>query len=466
MMRMTALAWIALLAGPASEQDWKTLFNGKDLDGWDVYVGSPGKGQPARGLNNDPDRVFTVVEIDGAPAMRVSGQTIGAFTTKEEYDNFHFRVEFKWGELTWAPRKGLPKDCGILYYGVGPHGAGSGGWMKSVESNVMEEDYGSFWAVAGTTVDIELGEEKSAYREGGGGYPVYKKGGKLTPRGPAAGDGVRPTPIPEPKPGSWNVAEVYSVNGTGIHVFNGQVTLVLRNSRHTVDGALVPLTRGKIQLQSEFAEVYYRKPQIRTIAEFPAEMKPWAEGPGGDDSGFTPLLDEAHLKDWVQCGPGRFDVKDGVATGEGGMGLWWYKARMFKDFVLRGEYLQEKGGMSDSGIFVRFPDPGSNPMVAVKQGHEMEIGESAPAKNATGSIYPFQSPAWAPLKPHGEWNSYEITCIGRTYDIRLNGHLVNRFVDDQQRPLEGYVGLQNYPYTKAPYDRTVRHRNVRIKELP
>ena len=61
----------------------------------------------------------------------------------------------------------------------------------------MEEDYGSFWAVAGTTVDIELGEEKSAYREGGGGYPVYRKGGKLTPRGPAGGDGVRPTPIPE-----------------------------------------------------------------------------------------------------------------------------------------------------------------------------------------------------------------------------------------------------------------------------
>ena len=460
MIRMMALAWIAFLAGPAAEQDWK------DLDGWDVYVGPPGKGQPARGLNNDPDRVFTVVEIDGAPAMRVSGQTIGAFTTKEEYDNFHFRVEFKWGELTWPPRKGLPKDCGILYYCVGPHGAGSGGWMKSVESNVMEEDYGSFWAVAGTTVDIELGEEKSAYREGGSGYPVYKRGGKLTPRGPAAGDGVRPTPIPEPKPGSWNVAEVYSINGTGIHVFNGQVTLVLRNSRHTVDGALVPLTRGKIQLQSEFAEVYYRKPQIRTISEFPAEMKPWADGPGGDDSGFTPLLDDAHLKDWVQCGPGRFDVKDGIATGEGGMGLWWYKARMFKDFVLRGEYLQEKGGMSDSGIFVRFPDPGSNPMVAVKQGHEMEIGENAPAKNATGSIYPFQSPAWAPLKPHGEWNAYEITCIGRTYDVRLNGHLVNRFVDDQQRPLEGYVGLQNYPYTKAPYDRTVRHRNVRIKELP
>ena len=155
MIRLSMLAVLALL-GTQGDGDWKSLFNGKNLDGWDVYVGSPGKGQPPRGLNNDPDGVFTVVEVDGAPAMRVSGQTIGAFTTREEYDNFHFRMEFKWGELTWPPRKGLPKDCGILYYCVGPHCAGSGGWMKSVESNVMEEDYGSFWAVAGTTVDIEV----------------------------------------------------------------------------------------------------------------------------------------------------------------------------------------------------------------------------------------------------------------------------------------------------------------------
>jgi hypothetical protein len=124
-------------------------------------------------------------------------------------------------------------------------------------------------------------------------------------------------------------------------------------------------------------------------------------------------------------------VKDGIATGEGGMGLWWYKARMFKDFVLRGEYLQEKGGMSDSGIFLRFPDPGSNPMVGVKQGHEMEIGENKADKHGTGSIYPFQGATWLPVKPEGEWNAYEITCVGRTYDIRLNGHLVNRFVDNQ-----------------------------------
>jgi hypothetical protein len=462
----TAALFLVLAAGAQeAAEGWKTLFNGKDFTGWDVYVGPPGGGKPPRGLNHDPDRVFTVVEIDGAPAVRVSGQTVGGVSTLEEFDNFHFRVEFKWGKLTWPPRKDIARDCGILYYCTGPHGAGSGGWLKSVESNIMEEDYGSFWSVAGPIVDIEVGDKTAGYAESPKGtkYPVYEKGGRLRTF-PEFSGGCRPTPIPEPPHGTWNLAEVYSINGSGIHVFNGKVTLVLRNSRHKVGDRILPYRKGRIQLQSEWAEVYYRNMQVRPLKEFPKELREWVEGPGGDDSGFTPLFAADRLKDWAQCGPGSFDVKDGVATGEGGMGMWWYKAKPFRDFVLRGEFLQE-AAWSDSGVFLRFPDPGGDPSVGFKRGHEMEIGEPAASKNGTGSFYPYQGPTWLPLKPPGEWNAYEITVIGRTYELRLNGDLVNRFVDTQDRPLEGYIGLQNYP-SKAPYVGRVSHRNVRIKELP
>ncbi len=65
------------------------------------------------------------------------------------------------------------------------------------------------------------------------------------------------------------------------------------------------------------------------------------------------------------------------------------------------------------------------------------------------------------MKPFGEWNRYELTCAGLNYSVRLNDRLVNTWTDDQKRPLTGYIGLQNYPYPQA-----VRHRNVRIKELP
>ena len=182
--------------------------------------------------------------------------------------------------------------------------------------------------------------------------------------------------------------------------------------------------------------------------------------PGGEgEEGFVSLFDKAHLSDWAQCGPGSFKVEGGIATGVGGMGLWYYKKKTFTNFTLRGEFQQEE--RSDSGIFIRFPDPGNDPWVAVKQGHEVEIGDPKPSTKSTGSIYAFQGPTELPLKPVGTWNEYEITCTEKRYQIRLNGTLINDYTDAAGRPLSGHVGIQNFPYPGA-----VRHRNVRIKELP
>jgi hypothetical protein len=450
---------LILITGWAAPQEpWTPLFNGKDFSGWERYVGPPADGKPPYGLDHDPEGVFTVVQIDGAPAVRVSGKIIGGFSTKAEFEDFHFRLEFKWGKETWPPRKDIARDSGILYYCIGEHGAGSGGWLKSVESNIMESDYGSFWSVAGTIVDIEIGEERLAYAEDpNSAFPVYRRGGRLMTAGLESG-GVRPNPIVPERPGGWHTAEVISVRGDSIHIFDGRVTLVVRNARHKVGGKIVPLTKGRIQMQSEWAEVYYRKMEVRPVKEFPAELRDWvAIGPSGDE-GFEPLLDEAHVKDWVMCGPGRFEVKDGVATGVGGMGLWWYRGKQYRDFILRGEYLKEPGG--DSGVFLRFPDPGDDPLNAVKAGHEVEIGEDQPAKGSTGSIYPFQGPTWLPVRPDGQWNAYEIRCVGKTYEVSINGKLINRWVDTEDRPLQGHIGLQNYPY-----DKPVHHRRLRVKEL-
>jgi hypothetical protein len=179
------------------------------------------------------------------------------------------------------------------------------------------------------------------------------------------------------------------------------------------------------------------------------------------EEGFVSLFDKERLPDWVQCGPGSFKVENGVATGVGGMGLWYYKKKMYADFEWRGEWLQEATGKSDSGIFIRFPDPANDPWIAVKQGHEMEIGHPVPSAKSTGSFYTFQGPTELPLKPLGEWNQYAIICTGKRYQVRLNGKLINDYTDTADRPLKGYVGIQNFPWPGA-----VRHRNVRIKELP
>jgi hypothetical protein len=49
--------------------------------------------------------------------------------------------------------------------------------------------------------------------------------------------------------------------------------MVLRNSRHRKDGQELVLDRGKIQLQSEAAEVYFKDIEIRSLQAIPREYE-------------------------------------------------------------------------------------------------------------------------------------------------------------------------------------------------
>jgi hypothetical protein len=331
----------------------------------------------------------------------------------------------------------------------------------------MEKGVGQWWGVADTYCDVEgrnvvLEKEPSVPYRGespGEQCVVWQRGAPTYTVKPY--EGIT-SPLDTEKPhGEWNLAEVIAWGNVCIHLLNGQVVLVITNPRFKENGLEQRLNRGKIQLQSEAAELYYSDLEAQAIDSIPAEFLQYVPIEPQHDSGFTSLFGQTPTDRWTQCGPGNFTLENGVAAGHGGMGLWWYTNRMFTNFVLRGEWRQE-GEKSDSGVFFRFPPPGNDPWIAVRRGHEFEIGESNPvnAKDGTGSFYPFHGPVTLPLKPVGEWNSYELTCIGPNYSLRINGQLVNTWTDDKGRPLSGYVGLQNYPYPQA-----VQHRNVRVKEL-
>jgi len=471
LVRSVCFLWLILAFDSSHAADpqarWKPLFNGKDLFGWDTFLApAPGSKTPL-GWNNDPRRVFTVVETDGAPAIRVSGEIYGSITTREPFTNFHARVEFKWGEKRWPPRANVGRDSGILYCCVNepnPHT----GWMTSVECNIMEKGIGQWWSVNGAIIDVEglhVGKEMEPsipYKKEGAGEKiiVYRRGAPRLVADPSYG--VTPA-IDDEKPfGQWNTAEVIFWAGQCIHLLNGRVNLVATNPRYTESGRVIPLLSGKLQLQSEAAECYYRKVEIRSLAEIPAEFLELIPNAQDGEGGCQPLLGRNATDGWAQCGPGHFTVQNGVATGHGGMGLWWHTNQTYTNFVLRGEFLQEQPS-ADSGVYVRFPNPGPDPWIAVRQGHEMEIGDPNPEKPTwrTGSIYPFKASATANAKPIGQWNEYEIVCIGHDYSVRMNGRLVTTWSDPAQRSRAGYIGLQNYDDGKI-----VRHRNLRIKELP
>ena len=464
--------WSAALLGfcaapvHAADAPWKPLFNGRDLEGWDKFLATPNGSEPLV-ANVDPKGVFTVTNLDGEKVIHVTGEGYGAITTREEFTNFHFRVQFKWGIQRWPGRANVGRDSGILYCGIGQPNPRTG-WLTSVENNIMEKGVGQWWSVNGAIIDVEgewITPENELYvpykKEGRGEKNIVWKRG--TPRiTPSPANGITPPFDVEQVFGNWNTVEVVFWGGQCIHILNGHVNLVAVNPRWKDGDLWRPLTHGRIQLQSEAAEVFYRKAEVRHFDELPPEFLGETISPAGDEQGFIALLAEDAWKQWKQCGPGRFTVVNGVATAEGGMGLWWYAGRQFTNFVLRGEFVQ-KQDIADSGVFVRFPDPGNDPWVAVKQGHEMEIGDPNPEKPTwrTGSIYPFKASSKASTKPTGQWNEFEMVCLDHDYSVRINGQLVTIWTDLAQRSLAGYVGLQNYNDGK-----TVRFRNLRVKDLP
>ncbi len=248
----------------AQEKGWTSLFNGKDLTGWDTWLGRPYNGKEPIGLNKDPQKVYTVVEQDGKPAIRISGQTFGALTTKKNFGNYHLKLEFKWGKKKWPPRERAVRDSGLLYHCVGKHGAQGSFWMQSQECQIQESDCGDYWSVAGAIVDVE------GTRKGGRGPIRYKKGGqKFTVPSKGTGNRIIKSHDNENPSGQWNTIELFTLGGTSVHVVNGETVMILTNSRHRLKGKVVPLVRGKLQIQSEGAEVFYRNLMIRSIKEIP-----------------------------------------------------------------------------------------------------------------------------------------------------------------------------------------------------
>ena len=127
---------------------------------------------------------------------------------------------------------------------------------------------------------------------------------------------------------------------------------------------------------------------------------------------------------WRMAGPGAFEVSDGAMTATGGMGLLWYADASYGDFSLSLEWMVEDE-TDNAGVFVRFPDPGEDPWVAVHQGYELQICDAAGEGHNTGSVYSFQGSTHIPTKPAGEWNHYLITVVGQRYLVHVNGELVN-----------------------------------------
>jgi hypothetical protein len=247
------------------------LFNGKDLKGWDTWIGPPlddaGKklSDVPVGLNNDPRHVFTVLNKDGEKTIRISGENWGGISTKQEYADFHLQLLFRWGTLKWGQKKTKKRDSGLLYFSVGDNGADYGAWMRSQEFQIEEGNCGDYWGVAGGMQDIpatKKSDSEYVYEPYGQVY-TFSATSTVGRHCIKQGDAENPS-------GEWNTLDLYCHGDTSVHVINGKAMMMLYHSSQQEKGEVIPLVKGKIQIQSEGAEVFYKHIMIEPLDAIPA----------------------------------------------------------------------------------------------------------------------------------------------------------------------------------------------------
>lgn len=141
--------------------------------------------------------------------------------------------------------------------------------------------------------------------------------------------------------------------------------------------------------------------------------------------------------------------------------------RQYTNFALTLKFkLEGTEGFVNSGVQLRSQRvPGDSEM----NGYQADIGEGW-----YGCLYdesrrnrvlarPDETTTKRAVKPAGEWNSYEIRCVGRRISVRLNGVLTVDYTEpDTAIPQFGRLGLQLHGGGKT----RVTFKDLEIEELP
>ena len=207
LMKSAALLFLSLAVLSCSTEKKVELFNGQDLDNWNIIVDSE---------DGEPKDLFYVE--DGV--MHTLGAPFGYIRTKESYSNYKLHVEWRWTNE--------PSNSGVLINVQGkdmifPH---------CIEAQLMNGKAGDIVLMgkgAGITVkDSDYMVESEENR-----YMAIEKFEESS----------------EKAAGEWNSYDITSLDGNLELVVNG----VLQNK-----GSGMTLTEGNIALQSEGSALQFR----------------------------------------------------------------------------------------------------------------------------------------------------------------------------------------------------------------
>lgn len=200
----------------------------------------------------------------------------------------------------------------------------------------------------------------------------------------------------------------------------------------------------------------------------------WAIASVAQSDNWQSLWDGKTLDGWEHVGPGGFSIQDGLLKTEGGMGLLWYTKQKFTSGDTVRVVFKTTSERSNSGVYIRFPDPPKDPWYGVHYGYEVQIDGAGDDWHCTGSIYSLSKAIERAQKVPGEWNTMDVEFKGTDETIvHLNGKLVNDFHGNSTdvpkrvkwfepvrgpRATTGYIGLQNHDSASTVFFKEVLYK--------
>ncbi len=428
-----------LAAVPKDDPGYVSMFNGKDLTGWQgmIPTNEYGEGNPYLRYKLSPkqlaaaqakaDKVMAENWVVANGNIEFVGHAYDNLCTTKKYKDFEMYLDWK---IYPGQKEG---DAGI--------------YLRSCPQVQI-------WDTARTWVGAQVGS--------GGLYNNQK-----TERIPLV--------IADNAVGEWNSFYI-RMQGERVTVYlNGQKVvdnIVLENYW---DRDLPIPVEEYIELQAHGSRIAYRDLYIHELpSQEPTKLTPEEEA-----EGFEMLFDGTSLHKWHGNKVDYNVVNGEIAVESRSRGGSWigdlYTNDEFADFIFRFEFKLTPG--ANNGVGVRSPGVGDSAYV----GYEVQIldhhndiykGWLAPYQYH-GSLYGIiPAKNRDALNPVGEWNSEEIYMKGSYIRVTVNGQVVtegdiveatkNGTIDGNEHPglqrTSGYIGFLGHG------DR-LWIRNVRVKRL-
>ncbi len=403
------------------EEGFVSMFNGKDLKGW-------------QGLAADP-----VQKMKLTPAELESLQ--------EEADA---QVPVNWSV----------KDHSIVFNGRGAN-------LCSVK------EYGSFEMV----VDWRITKkgDSGIYLRGTPQVQIWDT--SRVDAGAQVGSGglynnqkyeSKPLVVADNPVGDWNTFHITMIDDRVTVLLNGQLVVDHVIMENYWDRNIPIFPSGSIELQAHGTDLAFRDIYVKEL-DSPVQEISQLE----NEEGFKSLFNGRDLSGWTGNNHG-YEVENGtIVVHPKGSGGNLYTEEEFSDFDFRFEFKLTPG--ANNGLGIRTPMEGD----AAYVGCELQILDNTSPEYATlepyqyhGSVYGIIPAKRGFLKPVGEWNSQEVILKGDDIKIILNGTTIvegnlkeaskNGTADGKEHPGldrdSGHIGFLGH-------GSLVWFRNIRIKTI-